>query len=65
MHLTQIMAGAAHGGAETFFSTLAVALQQDGVETAGRAVDPRRSPGRVLRPEVLPGLRSSDRHHPR
>ncbi|WP_299440933.1 glycosyltransferase [uncultured Rhodospira sp.] len=32
MHLTQVLAGAAHGGAETFFSTLAVALQQDGVD---------------------------------
>jgi len=32
MHLTQVMAGAAHGGAETFFTTLAVALQQDGID---------------------------------
>ncbi|MBB4267377.1 glycosyltransferase [Roseospira visakhapatnamensis] len=32
MHLTQVMAGAAHGGAETFFATLAGALQQDGVD---------------------------------
>ncbi|KAA5606641.1 glycosyltransferase [Roseospira marina] len=31
MHLTQVMAGAAHGGAETFFTTLAVALEADGV----------------------------------
>ncbi len=32
MHLTQIMAGAAHGGAETFFTTLATAMQADGVD---------------------------------
>jgi glycosyltransferase involved in cell wall biosynthesis len=31
MHLTQVMAGAAHGGAETFFTTLAGALQAEGV----------------------------------
>jgi len=31
MHLTQVMAGAAHGGAETFFTTLATALEADGV----------------------------------
>jgi glycosyltransferase involved in cell wall biosynthesis len=31
MHLTQVMAGAAHGGAETFFTTLAGALEEDGV----------------------------------
>lgn len=30
MHLVQVMAGAAHGGAETFFTTLATALHQDG-----------------------------------
>lgn len=32
MHLTQVMAGAAHGGAETFFTTLATAMQADGVD---------------------------------
>lgn len=31
MHLTQVMAGAAHGGAETFFATLATALETEGV----------------------------------
>ncbi|MQX38050.1 glycosyltransferase [Roseospira navarrensis] len=31
MHLTQVMAGAPHGGAETFFTTLASALQAEGV----------------------------------
>lgn len=32
MHLTQVMAGAAHGGAEAFFTTLATAFQRDGVD---------------------------------
>jgi len=32
MHITQIMAGAAHGGAETFFTTLATAFQTDGID---------------------------------
>ncbi len=30
-HVTHVMAGAAHGGAETFFATLTAALQQDGL----------------------------------
>jgi len=32
MHVTQVMAGAEHGGAETFFGTLASALQADGLD---------------------------------
>ena len=31
-HVTHVMAGAAHGGAETFFTTLAGALQRDGLD---------------------------------